>query len=122
MDNKQQLRAYQKVKKHLSSQQDLVINTILFLNNKPTSCEGVARRWGKYPSDISGRFTELKAIGLIEVSGEGLTSKGNPCDLFVINTSRLFQMAGDDNIQRYREHLLKHMPASEVYNQMSLAI
>lgn len=55
----------------------------------PVTCEGVARHMGKFPHQISGRFTGLKKKNQIRVVDEVLNNEGNKVALYVPAETRV---------------------------------
>ena len=74
------LLAWKGVKTKLGIEQKRVYDVIEKL--QPVTCDGVAEYLHKFPHEISGRFTEMRNMGVIGSEGRGKTRTGNSATLW----------------------------------------
>lgn len=80
------LQAYLDNKVSLEGDKETVYN--LLKENGPMTQEQVAQQMGKYPNQVSGRFTELEDENLIEVVSITVNSRGNQVQEYDIKEVR----------------------------------
>lgn len=74
------LLAWKGIKFKLGDEQQRIYNAVDKL--QPVTCDRVAEYLNKFPNEISGRFTDLKKMGLIGSEGRGKTRTGNSATLW----------------------------------------